>query len=186
MQLLRKIAPGLIFLAAVSAAQDNSLSPVSPGRKAPSITMSPAPVVNVTRGKPNTVNLRFHVGSGFHVNSNKPKSEFLIPTALRLEAPTDIVIGRIEYPAGEEMSFSFSPEDKLSVYTGEFPLNVEVRPLAHVVPGKYMIRGELKYQACDNAACYPPKKMPVQFEVKVVKAPPPHRANPGQSPHVHT
>ena len=83
MQLLRKIAPGLIFLAAVSAAQDNSLSQVSPGRKAPSITMSPAPVVNVTRGKPNTVNLRFHVGSGFHVNSNKPKSEFLIPTALR-------------------------------------------------------------------------------------------------------
>ena len=48
-----------------------------------------------------------------------------------------------------------------------------------------MIRGELKYQACDNAACYPPKKLPVQFEVKVIKGPPPHRRNPGQSPHVH-
>jgi hypothetical protein len=119
------------------------------------------------------------------VNSNQPKSEFLIPTVLKLSAPTDIVIGRVNYPAGTEMSFAFAPEDKLSVYTGEFPVVVEVRPLAEVIPAKYMIRGELRYQACDKAACYPPKKLPVQFEVKVVKAPPPPRKNPGQSPHVH-
>ena len=60
-----------------------------------------------------------------------------------------------------------------------------VAMLASVLPGRYAFRGELKYQACDNASCYPPKKIPVQFEVKVVKAPPPHRKNPGQSPHVH-
>ena len=141
-------------------------------------------MVAVTRGRSNPVNLRFRVGSGFHVNSNHPKSEFLIPTALKLSAPTDIVIGRVSYPAGAEMSFAFAPDDKLSVYTGEFPVVVEVRPLAEVVPAKYMIRGELKYQACDNAACYPPKKLPVQFEIQVVKAPPPHRKNPGQSPHI--
>jgi Thiol:disulfide interchange protein DsbD, N-terminal len=143
-------------------------------------------MVAVTRGKPNTVNLRFHVGAGFHVNSNRPKSEFLIPTALKLNAPTDIVIGRVGYPAGQEMSFAFAPEDKLSVYTGEFPVTVEIHPLAGVLPARYMIHGELRYQACDNAACYPPKKLPVQFEVKVIKAPPPHRKNPGQSPHIHT
>jgi hypothetical protein len=60
-----------------------------------------------------------------------------------------------------------------------------VRPLASVLPGKYVFRGELKYQACDNAACYPPKKLPVQFEVKVVKSPPPATKNPAQSPHIH-
>ncbi len=186
LMLLRKIAPGLVFAAALTAAQEIPDNQGFAGRKAPSVSMSPSPLVTVTRGKPNTVNLRFHVGSGFHVNSNQPKSEFLIPTALHLNAPTDIVIGRISYPSGEEMSFAFAPEDKLSVYTGEFPVAVEVRPLAGVFPGKYMIHGELKYQACDNAACYPPKKLPVQFEVKVIKGPPPHRGNPGQSPHVHT
>jgi hypothetical protein len=147
--------------------------------------MAPAPITTVTRGQSNPVHLRFRVGSGFHVNSNHPKSEFLIPTALKVEAPTDIVIGRVSYPPGTDMSFAFAPEDKLSVFTGEFPVVVEVRPLASVVPAKYMIRGELKYQACDNAACYPPKKLPVQFEVQVIKGPPPHRKNPGQSPHVH-
>ncbi|HUJ94581.1 MAG TPA: protein-disulfide reductase DsbD domain-containing protein [Terriglobales bacterium] len=172
-----------VLLCAAAFAQnlDQDIS----GRKAPSITLTPPGVTTVTRGKPGTVELRFRVSSGFHVNSNTPKSEFLIPTALNLEAPTDIVVGKITYPDGEEMSFPFSPNDKLSVYTGEFPLQVVVRPLSIVVPGKYMLRGELKYQACDNAACYPPKKLPVEFEVKVVKAPPPARKNPAQSPHVH-
>ena len=183
---LRKLAPGLLVLAAMAAAQEGPAgSQDLTGRKTPSVSMAPAPVASVTRGKSNPVNLRFRVGSGFHVNSNQPKSEFLIPTALKLSAPTDIVIGKVTYPAGTEMSFAFAPEDKLSVYTGEFPVVVEVRPLAEVIPAKYMVRGELKYQACDKAACYPPKKLPVQFEIQVIKAPPPHRKNPGQSPHVH-
>jgi Disulphide bond corrector protein DsbC len=178
MLVLRKLVPGLALLAAFAAAQESPaglpanqpaaeriVSQDIPGRRSPSVTMAALPVITV--------------------NSNQPKSEFLIPTVLKISAPTDIVIGRVTYPAGSEMSFSFAPEDKLSVYTGEFPVVVEVRPLAEVITAKYMIRGELRYQACDNAACYPPKKLPVQFEVKVIKGPPPHRKNPGQSPHVH-
>ena len=156
-----------------------------PARKFPSVTMSPPGVASVTRGKANTVELQFHVSAGFHVNSNKPTAEYLIPTTLKLDVPTDIVLGGVTYPDGEQMSFAFAPDEKLSVYSGEFDLAVMVRPLASVLPGKYAFRGELKYQACDNAACYPPKKLPVQFEVKVVKAPPPARKNPPQSPHIH-
>jgi hypothetical protein len=157
----------------------------SPGRKVPSVTMSPAPVTTILQGKPGTVTLHFRIGSGFHINSNTPKAEFLIPTALKLNAPTDIVVGKITYPPGEEQSFPFAPDDKLSVYSGEFSLAVLVRPLHNVVPSKYIFRGQLKYQACDNAACYPPKQLPVEFEVKIVKAPPPPRKNPAQSPHAH-
>ncbi len=190
MLLLRNVAHGLLFLATMTAAQEipDNLSGKAgaSARKSPSVSMSPSPVTTITRGKPNIVKLQFHVGAGFHVNSNQPRSEFLIPTVLKVNAPTDIIVGRVSYPAGKEMSFAFAPDDKLSVYSGEFPLDVVVRPLAGVVPGKYMIHGELRYQACDNAACYPPKKLPIEFEVKVVKAPPPHRKNPGQSPHVHT
>jgi hypothetical protein len=115
----RKLAHGMVLLTALMAlAQEtpNNLGGEGiPGRKMPSVIMSPVPMVAVTRGKSNTVSLRFHVGAGFHVNSNHPKSEFLIPTALKLNAPTDIVIGRVSYPAGEEMSFAFAPDDKLSV-----------------------------------------------------------------------
>ena len=155
------------------------------GVKSPSVTMISPGITTIAGGKPGEVELQFRIGRGFHINSNTPKSEFLIPTILKLDAPTDIVVGRIAYPPGEEMSFPFSPDEKLSVYTGNFSLAVTVRPLHTVVPGKYMLRGQLRYQACDNAACYPPKQLPVQFEVKIAKAAATHGRNPAQSPHVH-
>jgi hypothetical protein len=170
----------LVFFAMPLAAQD------SPGRRAPSVTLSPPGIAAVIRGRATSVELRFHVSSGFHINSNTPSAEYLIPTTLKLDVPTDIVVGKITYPPGQQMSFAFAPEEKLSVYSGEFDLSVQVRPLSSVLPSKYEIRGQLRYQACDNAACYPPKQLPVDFEVKVIKAPPPVKKNPAQSPHAHT
>ena len=46
----------------------------------PSVKMAPAGVTSVTRGKPGNVTLHFEVESGYHVNSNTPTAEFLIPT----------------------------------------------------------------------------------------------------------
>ena len=153
--------------------------------KAPSVTVLPTPLETIPRGSPGEVQLHFRVTPGYHINSNTPKSEFLIPTTLKLDAPTDIVIGRITYPAGRDMAFPFSPDEKLNVYSGDFTIAVAVHPLHTVVPGKYVMHGVLRYQACDNAACYPPKTVPVNFEVKVTKEPATPHKNPAQSPHVH-
>jgi hypothetical protein len=166
----------LILVTASAAAQQGA---------APSVVMAPVPLTTTPRAAQTTVDLNFRVNSGFHINSNAPKSEFLIPTSLKFDLPTDIILGKIGYPAGEELSFPFSPDEKLSVYSGDFTIGLAVHPLASVVPGKYIMHGVLRYQACDNAACYPPKNLPVSFEVKVAKQPAAHHANPAQSPHVH-
>ena len=154
--------------------------------KTPSVSIAAVGPVTAQRGKQTKVSLNFRVASGFHVNSNAPKDEFLIPTALKMDPPTDIVLGKIEYPAGTDVSFPFSPDTKLNVYSGDFTINLMVHPLTSVVPGKYAMRGLLRYQACDNAQCFPPKTLPVNFDVKVVKEPPAPRSNPRQSPHVHS
>ena len=153
--------------------------------KAPTIIFAPVPLVTAERTKQTIVELNFRVPPGYHINSNTPKSEFLIPTALHMDVPTDIVLGKIDYPAGEDLSFPFSPDEKLNVYTGDFAIGLTVHPLHSVVPGRYVMHGTLRYQACDNAACYPPKNLPVTLELRVVKEPPPHHANPAQSPDVH-
>jgi len=173
-------APLLLLLCMPGYAQDDA-----PMLKGPTVTMSVAPLVTVVQGKAGTVPLSFRVVRGYHINSNKPKSEFLIPTALKIDATTDIVIGRITYPEGQDMSFPFAPDEKLNVYTGDFQVGVLVRPLRSVQAGRYIVRGRLKYQACDNAACYPPKQLPISFQVRIRKAPPPARKNPAQSPHAH-
>ena len=153
--------------------------------KAPSLSVAAVPLTTAQRAQATMVDLNFRVPPGYHINSNTPKSEFLIPTALKMDLPTDIILGKIQYPAGEDASFPFSPDEKLSVYSGDFTIAVAVHPLHSVVPGKYVMHGVLRYQACDNAACYPPKTLPVSFEVKVVKEPPTRHANPAQSPHIH-
>src|SRR6266481_1520255 len=52
-------------------------------------------------------------------------------------------------------------------------------------PGPYTVHVELKYQACDNNSCYPPKKVPVAFTVNVSPAPKtaPRAHGNAQSPH---
>ncbi len=179
---IKKAATGFYLLALLLAALPGFAQTLG---KAPSLAMAPVPLVRAERTKQTVVDLNFRVPAGYHINSNAPKSEFLIPTALRMDIPTDIVLGKIEYPVGEDLNFPFSPDEKLNVYTGDFTIGLTVHPLHSVVPGKYVMHGVLRYQACDNAACYPPKNLPVSVELKVVKEPPPHRANPAQSPHVH-
>ena len=158
---------------------------VAQGGKAPSVSFAPVGLVTAQRTAQTMVNLNFRVASGFHINSNAPKDEFLIPTSLKMDLPTDIILGKIEYPAGKDLTFPFSPDQKLNVYSGDFTVAVGVHPLLSVTPGKYVMHGVLRYQACDNAQCFPPKTLPVSFEVKVIPEPATHHANPAQSPHVH-
>jgi hypothetical protein len=164
----------------------SSWAQVSSEIRAPSVSLLPTPVFNVTRGKANSIELEFRVNSGFHINSNKPIAEYLVPTTLKLDTPTDLVVGKVTFPPGEDLTFAFAPDEKISVYSGDFKVQVQVRPLSNVLPTKYEFHGNLRYQACDNAQCFPPKQLPVRFEVKVIKAPPKKQANPAQSPHVHS
>ncbi len=137
------------------------------GTKAPSVTMAPPAAVVVHAGRLGKATLQFRVADGFHINSHQPKSEFLIPTNLKLDAVTNIAVEKTTYPTGQDMSLAFDPGEKLNVYAGDFAVEVMVKPLASVTPGKYTVHGTLRYQACDNAACYPPKNLPVSFEVEV-------------------
>lgn len=113
---------------------------------------------NIPASKSAIVELRFHLVPGYHVNSHTPKSELLIPTTLTLLPAAGVKAQAIEYPAGRPYSFSFDPTDKLDVYMGDFTVKLPVVATA----GQHTIDGSLKYQACDNASCYPPRTLPVK------------------------
>jgi hypothetical protein len=139
----------------------------TPGSAQPTVEMAAVTGAHVRPGSTTKVELDFRVGSNFHINSNKPNSPLLIPTSLTLTAPAGLQIAALHYPPGEDQSFPFAPNEKLSVYTGDFAIDASVKALPSVAPGSYNVTGELRYQACDKSACYPPKKMPVQFKVTV-------------------
>lgn len=146
----------------------SSLAAQAPGTVQPSVIMAPVGPIHLNAGETRRVELDFRVSSNFHINSNKPHSNLLIPTALKLMAPKPLEIASIQYPAGEDQTFPFSPNEKLSVYTGDFTVYVVLRapPFAHAA-SSFPVGGELYYQACDKNACYPPKKLNVDFNVTV-------------------
>jgi hypothetical protein len=114
--------------------------------------------LEVEAGKPAAVELRFRVDEGFHVNSHTPGSEMLIPTVLKLEDASGIKVLGEEYPKGSTFKL---PDDTLDVYQGEFRVRLRV-----VVPkGQSTLKGGLRYQACDNAACFPPRTLAVAVAV---------------------
>ena len=149
------VAVGLMLGASLVAQQGNLSAPAAK----PKQYVSYAAEEQVLKaGKKSVVELRFRVTEGFHVNSHTPKSELLIPTNLTLQPAGGVKAEPVQYPAGTEYSFSFEPGEKLDVYTGAFTVKVPVV----VDAGSHTVDGVLRYQACDNAACYPPKSLPVQ------------------------
>jgi thiol:disulfide interchange protein DsbD len=109
------------------------------------------------------------VAPGFHINEHKPTLEYLIPTELKFESTKDLSAGNFVYPKGELKKFAFSDTD-LSVYEGEFVVGALVKVQRTIQPGTYPLKGELRYQACNDHACLPPVSIPLSLAVKVVPA----------------
>jgi DsbC/DsbD-like thiol-disulfide interchange protein len=151
------------------------------------VIFDPLNTVTVPMGQSIPVTFSFHIKPGFHVNSHQPTEPELIPTELKFSPPEDLVIAKMQYPAGVLTSFPFDPNTKLSVYSGDIAVKAVVMTAPKATAGNYTVHGELKYQACDNNSCYPPKRLPVQFDVKIgsgARKGPTARPN-AQSPHIH-
>jgi len=161
-----------------ASADDLSSTPAPTGF----VSALPAPEVTVSAGKAATVKLQFSVKSGYHINANHPNSDLQIPTELKLDLPANISLGKVTYPAGSELTLSFSPE-KFNVYTGDFTVEASIRTPRNAAPGSYHVDGVLRYQACNDHACYPPKKVPVGFDIKVLAAKSGNHAHAPKSAH---
>lgn len=116
--------------------------------------------VDVPAGKPQDIELRFRVQPGFHINSHTPKDQLLIPTVLKLDEGKARV-SEAQYPAGTSFHLPIGSGEDLDVYQGEFRVRLRV-----VAPsGSSVLTGALRYQACDTAACFPPRTMLVKVAV---------------------
>jgi len=111
--------------------------------------------------------LAVQLRSGYHVNSNTPSDEYLIPLRLTWSAgPLETV--EVVFPKPQMEKYSFS-EKPLSVYTGDFELLTRFKVAASAAPGPLTLTGKLRYQACNDRMCLPPKTVDVSLPVEVVK-----------------
>jgi len=156
-------AASLVLLCACAAfAQDFSGSTSAESKSAKGMVSYLFPEqVSIPAQKLTAVDLHFRVADGLHINSHTPREKSLIATNLAVAETSALKVTGVEFPAGTDYAFAFEPNEKLSVYTGEFTVK------AHLTApvGNYMLQGLLRYQACDSRSCYPPKTIPVAVDV---------------------
>lgn len=140
-----------------------------PGQPKTHVQLVDSPMILAEAGKATTFEFKFRVSNGLHINSNAPRSSYLIPTKLELAVPPELGTVKINYPEGKDFVFAFAPGEKLNVYSGEFSITTALALAKTAKPGNETIKGELTYQACNDRACFPPKKLPVRFNVAVIR-----------------
>ena len=154
-----RAAPALLLLSGLT-------NPVA--AQPPDIAISP--VVEIDAVHPGTttrVALEVTIDPGHHVNSNTPLDEFLIPTVLTLDPPDGISLKGVAFPEAILLDVA---GDELAVFEEEFVIGAELAVTPSLAPGSYAVPGTLRYQACNDRMCFPPKNAPIQFDLSVVPA----------------
>ena len=119
----------------------------------------------VARGKATKATVVLIIPGGLHANSNRPGGEYAIPTTVRASGP-GIKVGGVSYPRGRDRKFSFS-ENVINVYEGRvsFPFTVTVP--ATFKGSSIRVNATVRYQACNDEVCYPPKTKEVTLTARV-------------------
>src|SRR5262245_44874584 len=110
------------------------------------------------------------VGEGYHINAHHPSLDFLIPTTVKFEAPTDITIAAEKYPAPKHRKFEFSPNTELAVHDRTIYVTADVEAGKTIQQGGATIRALVTVQACNDSQCLAPADIPVEIPIKLLTA----------------
>ena len=162
-RVLLAVAAGSLLLAAAGAAQ--MVKPESVVQ----VRLEPARVELAGGGAADFIMVAT-IQEGFHINSNKPAQDYLIPTRVELAAAEGFELEKVEFPAGALKSFGFAPDEKLSVYEGTVKMRARLRAKS-AAAGAHTLRLVFHYQACNDQICLRPAQREVKLTVQVRPTP---------------
>ncbi len=121
----------------------------------------------VQQGNQFKIALKIDIAQKWHINSNKPKEDFLIKSELTFPGDSTFQVITVKYPEGKELKFDFS-ETPLSVYEGTEFIGAVLQAPKNIKLGKYKIPIEFTYQACNNATCLAPVTLKDTVTIEIV------------------
>jgi DsbC/DsbD-like thiol-disulfide interchange protein len=130
------------------------------------LSVAEPPKIAGTRNASIQAKIPVTVKAGYHVNSNTPSDEYLIPLKLTWKSTGGLEAGQVTYPKPSQEKYEFS-EKPLSVYTGNFDLVAHFKVAANAPAGPGIAVGQLRYQACNDRACFPPKSIEISVPYQV-------------------
>jgi Disulphide bond corrector protein DsbC len=126
-------------------------------------TIAPPASLQLEAGKTAEHSLVVRIRPGYHINSDKPAEEYLIPTKLTWNTPG--LESEVTYPESELFVSQFSDEAML-VFSGEIEVKTQFKAPAKLPAGLTEIAGTLRYQACTDKACLAPTSLDVTIPLR--------------------
>ena len=120
----------------------------------------------VKKGRIARASVVMEIPSGLHVQSSKPLDKFLVATKLDIETPSGMKVGPISYPRALMRKLKFS-KGMVAVYEGRAVLRFNVTVPPNYSGGSGDIKGKLRFQACNDDACFPPVTREVKMWLNV-------------------
>ena len=158
-KIVRVAVLGALGLSALALGQSSGMNRSMP--KVEAVQYLFPEQVTVVAGKTSPVTLHFRIAPGLHINSHTPSEDYLIPTTFSIPESADVRLDKAIYPSGADITLPADPKTKISVYTGEFAIQVHIVSTA----GNHLVEAKLRYQACNDSQCLPPKTIPVAIDV---------------------
>jgi len=121
----------------------------------------------VYAGTESKIAIMVNINDGWHINSDKPKEDFLIPSKLTIDSTKGFEVNKIVYPKPIEVNLSFS-DKPLSVWEGEIYIGAIIEISKDMAPGKYNLPIQLEYQSCNNQTCLPPMYAKDTLAIEIV------------------
>ena len=105
--------------------------------------------------------------SGYHVNSNTPSEDYLIPLRLTWNASA-LGAAEVVFPKPKLEHYSFS-KVPLSVFTDNFAIVTRFKVPTEAAAGPVTLTGKLRFQACNTKMCLPPKTLDVKLPIEIAR-----------------
>lgn len=135
------------------------------GQESGVLSVAPAQKLIARRGGAAEARIRVQLRTGYHVNSNTPSEDYLIPLRLTWQA-APLEVAEVIFPKPVMERYSFSPKP-ISVFTGDFDIVTRFRVPAGAPAGPAVMAGKLRYQACNHNSCLPPKTIEFRLPASV-------------------
>lgn len=111
------------------------------------------------------------ISEGFHINPDEARAaENLIPTVVTVEAAdAALQVGPVQYPKPHDVTVNYTGKpQQIPVYEGRTVLYVPVIVGADAALGETAVTVAVRYQACNDRLCYPPRNVAADAALTVV------------------
>ena len=140
--------------------------PVLLGQSSSVLTATAPQKTVAKRNRTVEVKIAVQLRDGYHVNSNSPNDEYLIPLRLHWDETGPLKAVEVIYPTPELRKYGFSSKP-LSVFTGDFSILTRFKAAADAPLGPGALVGRLRYQACDEESCLSPRTIEVRLPFEI-------------------